>query len=60
MLFLFLSAMAIFVGMNANKWIAEQYRYEGYKVATDNRLVYNLLKKDWGLTNDDFITAEMK
>ena len=59
-LFLFLSAMAIFVGINANKWIAEQYRFEGYKVATDNRLVYNLLKKDWGLTNSDFICAEMK
>ena len=60
LLILFLSAMAIFIGFNANKWIAEQYRYEGYKVVTDNRLVYNLLKKDWGLTNDDFISAEVK
>ena len=60
LLILFLSAMAIFIGFNANKWIAEQYRYEGYKVVTDNRLVYNLLKKDWGLTNDDFISAEAK
>lgn len=59
-LILFLSAMAIFVGINANKWIAEQYRFEGYKVVTDNRLVCNLLKKDWGLTNDDFISAEAK
>lgn len=59
-LILFLTAMAIFVGFNANKWIAEQYRYAGYKVVTDNRLVYNLLKKDWGLTNDDFISEEVK
>lgn len=60
LLILFLSAMAIYVGFNANKWIAEQYRYEGYKVVTDNRVVYNLLKRDWGLTNDDFVGAEVK
>lgn len=55
LLLLFISCFSCFTAYNANKWIAENYRYEGYKVAAPNTLVRNLLKKDWGLTDDDFI-----
>ncbi|MDE7315284.1 MAG: hypothetical protein K2N11_06225 [Mucispirillum sp.] len=54
-LLLFISVFSCFTAYNANKWIAENYRYEGYKVAAPNTIVRNLLKKDWGLTDDDFI-----
>ena len=54
-LLLFISVFSCFTAYNANKWIAENYRYAGYKVAAPNTLVRSLLKKDWGLTDDDFI-----
>lgn len=54
-LLLFILVFSCFTAYNANKWIAENYRYAGYKVIAPNTLVRNLLKKDWGLTDDDFI-----
>ena len=54
-LILFISCFSCFTAYNANKWIAENYRYAGYKVIAPNTLVRSLLKKDWGLTDDDFI-----
>lgn len=51
---LFILCFSCFTAYNANKWIVENYRYEGYKVAAPNTLVRNLLKKDWGLTDEDF------
>lgn len=55
LLLVFILCFSCFTAYNANKWIVENYRYEGYKVAVSNSLVRNLLKKDWGLTDDDFI-----
>lgn len=52
---LFISVFSCFAAYNANKWIAENYRYAGYKVIAPNTSVRSLLKKDWGLTDDDFI-----
>lgn len=54
-LLLFISVFSCFAAYNANKWIAENYRYAGYKVIAPNTSVRSLLKKDWGLTDDDFI-----
>ena len=51
-LILFISCFSCFTAYNANKWIAENYRYAGYKVIAPNTLVRSLLKKDWGLTDE--------
>ena len=54
-LFLFILVFSGYTAYNSNKWISENYRLAGYKVVTNNTLVRNLLKRDWGLTDDDFV-----
>lgn len=54
-LFLFILVFSGYTAYNSNKWISENYRLAGYKVVTNNTLVRNLLKGDWGLTDDDFV-----
>lgn len=54
-LILFISCFSCFIAYNANKWIVKNYIYAGYKVSVTDILIRNLLKKDWGLSDDDFI-----
>ena len=37
-LLLFISVFSCYTAYNANKWIAENYRYAGYKVAAPNKI----------------------